>query len=648
MAKLKRLATLSDNLVTIKSPVTKGEVESRNNDYPILTPMHFAKKYNNLFKPVNITFQEKTFQLQFNYCDNPFCKWFGQPQKKFNAVPNKPSRYRLSGRGKGRKQTIICNPDPEDSPGKTHDCTTSPFSNWGIAEEIKRLYTNDKVKDIEPDYVFHKDGCLDNEQTPFNNKKQFYKRGKSSGNSQKWQCKTCGKITNVLPNRTEKFTYNQKRNDIMPSFAKSLLNRTPVSRTCESLGIAPKTYYHKLEWLYRRCLEFLERYESKPLQNMEFSSIWLNTDKMIYNLNNVRKRGQGGIRHDNTEDKLMQTHVIISGDINSNYIFRSDLAYDWDTTLDDVLKDTETLKEDHLHEFNRKNDRLRFSVAPQPPTNNDNETEAEYLDLLNEFNRRRNYIDGLHTNSTYTTFAHLWLIKQMLHADKWRLVTDDDASILQGVYRVFKDEISNAKAHHFITQLDRSKSLQDAYQEYKGSIENLKSWGQSNGHNTRSLRQLAFLKLSEELKIHHFHKTQYDGIRTYNVWAKNPIEPPLATIDKGYFTVDVTTDLSSYDADYIANLILKVSDRPTNVFMQIIRRRLSILERPLVTARGDGKSYIYANFNPKYAQYALTILRTYYNFCHTMKVHGGLKLTPAQQLGITDKVFDMKDIIYFK
>jgi len=35
----------------------------------------------------------------------------------------------------------------------------------------------------------------------------------------------------------------------------------------------------------------------------------------------------------------------------------------------------------------------------------------------------------------------------------------------------------------------------------------------------------------------------------------------------------------------------------------------------LFTSRGDGKSYIYANFNPKYAQYATTILRTYYNFC---------------------------------
>lgn len=134
----------------------------------------------------------------------------------------------------------------------------------------------------------------------------------------------------------------------------------------------------------------------------------------------------------------------------------------------------------------------------------------------------------------------------------------------------------------------------------------------------------------------------------YPKWAKNPIEHPLPSIDQGTRIVDCTTDLSAYEPDHIANMILNVNDRATNVFMQLIRRRLSILERPLVTARGDGKSYIYANFNPKYAQYALTILRTYYNFCMTQKTKGKQRLTPAQQIGVTDKKFSMKDIIYFK
>ncbi len=67
-----------------------------------------------------------------------------------------------------------------------------------------------------------------------------------------------------------------------------------------------------------------------------------------------------------------------------------------------------------------------------------------------------------------------------------------------------------------------------------------------------------------------------------------------------------------------------------------------------MTARGDGKSYIYANFNPKYSHYALTILRTYYNFCMSYKDNQGNKETPAQRLGLTNRQFSMKDIIYFQ
>lgn len=81
--------------------------------------------------------------------------------------------------------------------------------------------------------------------------------------------------------------------------------------------------------------------------------------------------------------------------------------------------------------------------------------------------------------------------------------------------------------------------------------------------------------------------------------------------------------------------------------MQQIQRRLSTLERPLVTARPDGKSYIYANVNPKYAQYEITILRTLYNFCWPTKRWDEVA-TPAQRLGLTDKRFDIKDILYLK
>lgn len=99
--------------------------------------------------------------------------------------------------------------------------------------------------------------------TPLTNPKDFYKRGKSTSNSQKYQCKKCKKITNVLPSQEKSFNYHQQRNELLLDMLKDILSRTPVKRTCEKLGMSPDTYYRKLEWLYRKCLEFLERYETR-------------------------------------------------------------------------------------------------------------------------------------------------------------------------------------------------------------------------------------------------------------------------------------------------------------------------------------------------------------------------------------------------
>ncbi|MEH7438862.1 hypothetical protein V7182_15425 [Neobacillus drentensis] len=220
---------------------------------------------------------------------------------------------------------------------------------------------------------------------------------------------------------------------------------------------------------------------------------------------------------------------------------------------------------------------------------------------------------------------------------------------MKSIYRVFNEEIQLDNVHHFLCKKDRDKTLQDAFREHISAASKLKAWGELNGFEEQSLNKLATIKVSLELKRKPLYKVLSDGKQNYKVWAKKPIEHPLPPSDQGYFTVDCKTDINSYSDEYVAYMLLKVTDRPTSNFMQMIRRRLSVLERPLVTARGSGKSYIYANFNPKYAQMAVTILRTYYNFCSRTKSKGNNKrLTPAQHLGIVNKQFSLNDILYFK
>ncbi|WP_187442722.1 IS1 family transposase [Rossellomorea vietnamensis] len=503
MANLKRLATKEDNVVNVLSPLTMDEITNRNKDYQHLTPKQFGTRYSQLlFQPVGFTLNGTEHRIQYNHCANPYCLWHGLPQLKFETK-RKPSRYRLTG--SGTEKSIKCNPDPKG--GAVLGCYTNTLSNWSIAEEIERLVRVNTVQEQQPDYEFHKDGCSVGETTPFTAAKEFHKRGKSKAKSQRYQCKTCKKFTNVLPKGRQAITYHQQRSDILPLFMKLLLSRAPITRTCEILGIGRGTYYDKLEFLYRRCLEFLERHETKPLQKVTFKEIWVNTDKMTYFLNNVRQKGMGGSRYSDVEDSQFPTNVVVSSDVHSRYVFRSDVAYDWTSTLGDIALDTVLQKEDHLNEFAKKNARFpKYSHYPQPPTNNDTQDEVKYRSDMSKFNRRAQYMDGFHVGATYTTIAHLWLIKQLVRASEWRFVTDEDSSITTSINRVFAKEMIHSDAHHFLCQTDKTKTRKQAREEFVEAKMELLDWGSNRGYGTTSLRKLAFLQLEELFQHHSFHK----------------------------------------------------------------------------------------------------------------------------------------------
>ncbi|MDT8719717.1 hypothetical protein IAI10_24085 [Clostridium sp. 19966] len=93
---------------------------------------------------------------------------------------------------------------------------------------------------------------------------------------------------------------------------------------------------------------------------------------------------------------------------------------------------------------------MRFPYAPQTPVPNDDETKSEYEIRLSEFNRRKDYIEGMHTNSKYTSIAHYWLIKEMINCNKMNFISDEDSSIIDTIMRVFTQSIKDKESHYFI------------------------------------------------------------------------------------------------------------------------------------------------------------------------------------------------------
>ncbi|MFU8690881.1 insertion element protein [Rossellomorea sp. FS2] len=569
MAKLKRLVDRNDNLIEIEVPVSDVELQERKELYEKLPPNRFATKFRStLFRPVKTRLKGQEFVIQMNCCMSPYCSNFGLPQVKYD-VKGKPQRYTLDSNS--QKSRLYCNSALiELNTNNTLGCVNTTLSNWAIAEEIKRLEEINSVVPMETEYQFHRDDCEHQDKTPFNHRDSFRSRGKSTSNSPKYQCKFCSKITNVLPTNRQSTTYHQKRNDILPIFAELITNHVPVRRVVKILGIGSETYYHKLKWLYRRCLEFLERHEVK-LKDTYLNELFINTDKMVYNLNNSKKKNAGSRYLENEDEKNFQTHVVVSSDILTRYVFRADVAYDWDITFTEINDQTQAFKDDHLHSFAQRFGHLKHSYSPQPPTQFDIQSEYEYKKEYAEFTKRADYVNGLHVNSTYTTIAHLWHIRQLLNVKEWRFVTDQDTSIISALMRVFSKEVRLSDLHHFIYKIvDKRKSLSENMKVYGEARFDLKEWALALGIEEKNTFQIARLKLEHELKSHHFFEETNKEGKTFRKWAQNPITHPLPFKDTGWATVDVTTDVSSLESRELARLIQKTNNKSTDTFINQI------------------------------------------------------------------------------
>ena len=170
--------------------------------------------------------------------------------------------------------------------------------------------------------------------------------------------------------------------------------------------------------------------------------MWVNTDKMMYVLNNVRKKGESIKSKPSSVEKQLPTQVVISSEYHSRYVFRADVCFDWEITKQQILDDTVFYKDDHLNDFLSRNARFnKYGIHPIKPSQNDTQTTQEYFQQLEEYNKRFVYVDGLHVNQTYTTVAHHWLIKRMIRSPKWRFITDDDNSLTTSINCIFMEEI---------------------------------------------------------------------------------------------------------------------------------------------------------------------------------------------------------------
>lgn len=648
----KILNTPEISSIEVQPIFTDAEVLDRHKDYIALSDKDFDTKYKDkAFEPAILHDGSATDNVQYNYCSDPFCPNYGKPLKIIKARGARSIKNYNFVNAKGETR-IMCNIMEYTGDSSRVDNDSTPLvSNWSVAEEIKRLKIINSIVNEKIEYVFHEPSCKQT-STPLDKSNSFMSYGKTSAGSPRYKCKECGKVTTIKADTRTRLTYHQQRSDVNLDIFTDIISRVPVRKICERNNIGASTFYLKVEYIYQKCLEFLERHESK-LSDIEFKDLYLASDSFVYMLNNIRRKGKGGKKQSESEKanaNEASTYMTATGDIETAYIFRSDIAYDTSITLDDIIKDTELYHCDHTFHYLRKNDRIRhFYYEPQEPTLLDSESQSTYLEKKAFFDARDNFVEGLHTQQNYTVLAHFHLLRELLEAKNYVFVTDADMVLKNSIFKVYRDKFSNYEAFYFTSLYDKTLDRNDAFTESIKIRNEVVRWATAVGLKATGVFDKAVAKVENEMMYHDFFKNKTVGSSILRVGANNLYTHPLPAKDEGRRYINMISPKGYLSHHELAEMIVRANTRTVDNFFQEIRRHLNILERPLVGARGLGKTYIYSNYNPKYAQQLVTIYRTYYNFVKPRKYYNTKKAfqTPAMRIGIADKPYTLKDILYF-
>lgn len=125
---------------------------------------------------------------------------------------------------------------------------------------------------------------------------------------------------------------------------------------------------------------------------------------------------------------------------------------------------------------------------------------------------------------------------------------------------------------------------------------------------------------------------------TIGKWSDRWVLHPFPSMSEPDKAACYLTDFQDYAPDHLARLYARVSLHAIDRFFMQVRRRLSILERPIQTASAQRRTwYGYSPYNPEVVEKLLVIFRVFYNYVAT----GDDKKTPAMRLGLAKGCVDI-------
>ena len=565
--------------------------------------------------------------IQINFCKNPNCKNFGVPAElegNFQGISAKPI-YNLISAGKAYPQ-LRCNSCLEHFPIK---------SNQGIGEELERFKSVfDTSLQSCPDVQ------CSNHKIPTSTPKAYQSFGKTKSGSDRYRCKICKKTFAI-----GKATRYQKQPEITEQVFKLLVNKSPFRRICEVAGIHPETLYHRIDYLYEQCKTFTASIETQ-LKTLPIKRLYLSVDRQDYMVNWSQRKDK--------RNNIFQ--AVATVDNETRYVFANHLNFDGGLDPSIVELDAARIDDNNITPPFRRYARLwlecdyQKSVDAKKDLNGSIRLQDDIQHTYDKHNTRGDIEsldivtptmqlpkNGMQIHGEYTLYGHFFYLNQLLgngNVEKIRFFLDQDSGIRASCLGAFQKEIVNRSCDVFYVSINKELTVDE---KRKRKNQSKKQFDEIRKLNpTFTIDEVKLLMLKKELQ----------RMKAIGKWKDEWLSHPLPDMSETEKAICYLTNLNDYDDDHLAWLYNKASLHGVDSYFMVIRRRISLLERPIHSRSNSGRVWHgYGAYNPNNIVKLLGIFRCFNNYILVSDKDGK---TPAMRLGLIDRPVTFQEVINFQ
>lgn len=578
-------------------------------------------------------------EIQVNFCKNPTCANFARPASTApqprgrGGDPALKDRYTISGTSDGPQlRCLACN---EFIPVK---------SNAGIAEEIDRI---SRFLRPPPAPCCPNEACGNHAITVEEEPERYWSHGETKARTVRYRCKACKRTFSGSGPATRR----QRKSHVNSELFRALMMKMPIRCAAEFSRISTETVYRKIDYFHRQCLAFAAARERR-LMAMSYPRAYVCVDRMDHVLNWTNR----------ADKRNVVIQAVGSAELKSGYIYGIHANYDHTVSSGVVALDAVAAGDHLLQPPHRRYARFWLPAEYEkamalckgnPPDPEQMTSLEEWIEAVYEEAIARGDVErpdtpdenrkppkrGLLVHAEYTLYAHFFYLKRLLAgAEKVRFFLDQESGIRAACLCAFWEQVLAKDCDAFYVSIRKAIGKEKKLAMVEAAKAELKEFAERNGYDILPEREQRRLYIKGRMR----------RLKEHGKWRDRWLDYPFPNMSEPEKRVCYLTNLGAsqfdYDEDHMANLYLMATLHPIDRFFMQLRRKNSMLERPISSA---GNSYRrwhgYSPYDPAMAVRTMEIYRVYYNY---VKVGDDGK-TPAMRLGLARGPCSVEDILYF-